>query len=68
MHLGKRSFSTVSEIRQLLFGVRMFFLKPRFINATIFKECISDCVTNYSYVGDTKIGVSIKKLMPTNAH
>jgi len=32
------------------------------------KECMSDSVTNYNYVGDTKISVSIKKLMPTNAH
>jgi len=29
-----------------------------------FKECMSDSVTNYNYVGDTKISVSIKK---TNA-
>jgi len=29
------------------------------------KECMSDSVTNYSYVGDTKISVSIKK---TNAN
>jgi len=29
------------------------------------KECISDSVTNYNYVGDTKVGVSIKK---TNAN
>jgi len=30
---------------------------------------MSDYVTNYNYVGDTKISVSIKKkLMPTNAH
>ena len=34
---------------------------------TSFKECMSDYVTNYNYVGDTKISVSIKKLMPTNA-
>jgi len=33
-----------------------------------FKECMSDYVTNYNYIGDTKISVSIKKLMPTNAH
>ena len=32
------------------------------------KECMSDSVTNYNYVGDTKISESIKKLMPTNAH
>jgi len=33
------------------------------------KECMSDSVTNYNYVEDTKISVSIKKkLMPTNAH
>ena len=25
-----------------------------------FKECMSDSVTNYNYVGDTKISVSIK--------
>ena len=25
------------------------------------KECMSDSVTNYNYVGDTKIVVSIKK-------
>ena len=26
-----------------------------------FKECMSDSVANYNYVGDTKISVSIKK-------
>ena len=31
----------------------------------IVKECMSDSVTNYNYVGDTKICVSIKK---TNAN
>jgi len=35
---------------------------------TSFKECMSDSVTNYNYVGDTTISVSIKKLMPTNAY
>ena len=25
------------------------------------KECMSDSVTNYNYVGDTKVNVSIKK-------
>jgi len=29
---------------------------------------MSDSVTNYNYVGDTKVSVSIKKLMPTHAH
>jgi len=29
---------------------------------------MSDSVTNYNYVGDTKISVSIKTLMSTNAH
>jgi len=30
---------------------------------------MSDSVTNYNYVGNTKVSVSIKKkLMPTNAH
>jgi len=29
------------------------------IDNTIFKECMSDSVTNYNYVGDTKISVSI---------
>ena len=28
----------------------------------MFKECMSDSVTNYNYVGDTKISVSIKKV------
>jgi len=37
-------------------------------NGSDFKECMSDSLTNYNYVGDTKISVSIKKLMPTNAH
>jgi len=40
-----------------------------FINREIlkcpFKECMSDSVTNFNYVGDTKISVSIKK---TNAN
>jgi len=31
----------------------------------LLKECRSDSVTNYNYVGDTKISVSIKK---TNAN
>ena len=31
----------------------------------IVKECMSDSVTNYIYVGDTKISVSFKK---TNAN
>ena len=26
------------------------------------KECLSDSVTNYTYVGDTKVSVSIKKI------
>jgi len=29
---------------------------------------MSDSVTNYNYVGDTKVGVLIKTLMPKNAH
>ena len=33
-----------------------------------FKEYMSDSFTNYNYVGNTKVSVSIKKLMPTNAH
>ena len=32
------------------------------------KGDMSDSVTNYNYVGNTKVSVSIKKLMPTNAH
>ena len=32
------------------------------------KEYMSDSFTNYNYVGNKKISVSIKKLMPTNAH
>ena len=31
------------------------------------KEYMSDYFTNYNYVGNTKVSVSIKKLMPTNA-
>jgi len=31
----------------------------------MFKECMSDSVTNYNYVGDTKISASIIK---TNAN
>jgi len=31
------------------------------------KECMVDSVTNCNYVDDTKISVSIEKLMPTNA-
>ena len=31
----------------------------------VLKACMSDYVTNYNYVGDTKISVSIKK---TNAN
>ena len=29
---------------------------------------LSDSFTNYNYVGNTKVSVSIKKLKPTNAH
>jgi len=29
---------------------------------------MSDFFTNYNYVGNTKVSVSIKKTMPTNAH
>ena len=33
------------------------------------KGDMSDSVTNYNYVGNSKVSVSIKKkLMPTNAH
>jgi len=32
------------------------------------KEYMSDSFTNYNYVGNTKVSVSIKKRMPTNAH
>jgi len=35
------------------------------ISLFIIEECISDSFTNYNYVGDTKISVSIKK---TNAN
>jgi len=31
----------------------------------LFQKCMSDSVTNYNYVGDTKISISIKK---TNAN
>jgi len=34
-------------------------------DASLLKECMSDSVSNYNYVGDTKISVSIKK---TNAN
>ena len=40
----------------------VFLLTSLFPN---FKECMFDSVTNYNYVGDTKISVSIKK---TNAN
>ena len=36
-----------------------------FVICPIHKECMSDSVTNYNNVGDTKISVSIKK---TNAN
>jgi len=34
----------------------------------VVKEYMSDSFTNNNYVGNTKVSVSIKKLMPTNAH
>ena len=34
---------------------------PHFERLNTFKECMSDSVTNYNCVGDTKISVSIKK-------
>jgi len=41
-----------------------------FVNAIPYKIKgeLSDSFTNYNNVGDTKVSVSIKKLMPTNAH
>ena len=34
----------------------------------LLKEYMSEFFTNYNYVGHTKVSVSTKKLMPTNAH
>ena len=34
----------------------------------IVKEYMSDSFTNYNYVGNTKVSVSIIKIMPANAH
>jgi len=34
----------------------------------LFKGDMSDYVTNYNYVENTKVSVSINKLMPTNVH
>jgi len=34
----------------------------------LLKGELSDSFTNYNNVGNTKVSVSIKKLMPTNAH
>jgi len=34
----------------------------------LIKGKLSDSFTNYNYVGNTKVSVSIKKLKPTNAH
>jgi len=31
------------------------------LNSSKLKECMSDSVTNYNYVEDTKVSVSIKK-------
>ena len=45
-----------------LYSVTLLLLFCRIMNA------MTDSVTNNNYVGDTKISVSIKKLMPTNAH
>ena len=42
-------------------------LKHTYFNL-IFKGELSDSFTNYNNVGNTKVSVSIKKLMPTNAH
>ena len=39
-----------------------------FVCNIVFKEYMSDSFTNNNYVGNTKVSVSIKKLMPTNAH
>ena len=38
---------------------------PSRFHTELIKECMSDYVTNYNYVGDTKVSVSIKK---TNAN
>ena len=38
------------------------------MNSIRLKEYMSDSFTNYNYVGNTKVSVSMKKLMPTNAH
>jgi len=34
----------------------------------VLKECLSDSVTNYNYVGDTNVSKRKRKLMPPNAH
>ena len=47
------------NFREALTSFNGYHLIPRI------KECMSDSVTNYNYVGDTKISVSIKK---TNAN
>jgi len=40
----------------------------KFDGTCFIKEYMSDPVTNYNYIEDAKVSVSIKKLMPTNAH
>jgi len=53
----------------MVFFVLIKQMKLYHFHFVVLKECMFDSVTNYNYVGDTKISVSIKKkIMPTNAH
>ena len=44
-----------------------YLMEPEY-KIIMFKGKLSDSFTNYNYVGNTKVSVSIKILKPTNAH
>jgi len=63
------------EVGSSLQAINVNYLRMEFNSAhvyqpfdNLFKGDMSDSVTNYNNVGNTKVSVSIKKLMPTNAH
>jgi len=63
-HLKTKYFRTISRIglKNLKRGTDEIFPPCNL------KECMSDSVTNYNYVGDTQKVYRLKKLMLTNAY
>ena len=57
---------TIARISCLHFVMHMHASTQ--FTVALLKGNMSDSFTNYNYVGNTKVSVSTKKLMPTNAH